>query len=114
DITDDANREVVALLREFEDLADGGRWKGGRHAAFEMPRIRRVRVGRAQRHRALIADIDKQAERALQILERQQASLLHSPDPARTVMGGGGRGIVTGLMPPTRLWDVPLDSAATA
>jgi hypothetical protein len=27
-ITDEATRKTVAVLREFEDLADGGRWSG--------------------------------------------------------------------------------------
>ncbi len=115
EITDEANRHAVALLREFEDLADGGRWKGSRHAMFDVPRVHRASLVRAQRHRSLLADIDKQTEQALQVLERQQASLLRSPDRARTLMAKGAPAIVTGLIPPTRLWDViPLDSAASA
>jgi hypothetical protein len=30
EITEEANRKAVALLREFDDLAGGGRWKGVR------------------------------------------------------------------------------------
>ncbi|MGH3846138.1 MAG: hypothetical protein ACRDS0_32665 [Pseudonocardiaceae bacterium] len=106
EITDEANRKAVALLREYEDLADGGRWKGSRHAMFEVPRIYRVDVDRTQRHRALMTDIEKQTEQALRVLERQQASLLRAPDRARTLMAKGAPAIVTGLIPPARLWDV--------
>ena len=114
-ITDEANRKVVALLREFEDLADGGRWKGSRQATFEVPRVYPVNVERTHRHRTLIADIDKQAEKALQVLDRMQASLLRSPDRARTLMAKGAPAVVTGLIPPTRLWDVaPLGSVTMA
>jgi hypothetical protein len=112
EITDEANRKVVALLREHEDLAESGRWKGSRQAMFEAPRICRVTVQRTRQYRRLIADIDKQAERALQLLDRQQASLLRRPDRARTLMAKGAPAIVTGLIPPTRLWEVPLDSTA--
>jgi hypothetical protein len=80
EITDEANRKAVALLREFEDLAAGGRWKGSRQAMFEVPRIFRVNVDRAQRHRALLTDIENQTNQALRVLDRQQASLLRAPD----------------------------------
>jgi hypothetical protein len=106
EITDEANRKAVALLREFEDLAAGGRWKGSRQAMFEVPRISRVNVDRAQRHRALLTDIENQTNQALRVLDRQQASLLRAPDRARTLMAKGAPAIVTGLIPPARLWDV--------
>jgi hypothetical protein len=106
EITDEANRKAVALLREFEDLAAGGRWKGSRQAMFEVPRILRVNVDRAQRHRALLTDIENQTNQALRVLDRQQASLLRAPDRARTLMAKGAPAIVTGLIPPARLWDV--------
>lgn len=102
EITEEANRKAVALLREFEDLA-GGRWKGIRQAMFEIPRICRVNSDRSQRHRTLMADIDKQTELALRVLARQQASLLRAPDRARTLMAKGAPAIVTGLIPPARL-----------
>lgn len=103
EITEDANRKAVALLREFEDLADGGRWKGIRQAMFEVPRICRVNADGSQRHRTLMADIEKQTEQALRVLDRQQASLLRAPDQARTLMAKGAPAIVTGLIPPARL-----------
>jgi hypothetical protein len=106
EITDEANRKAVALLREFEDLAAGGRWKGSRQAMFEVPRIFGVNVDRAQRHRALLTDIENQTNQALRVLDRQQASLLRAPDRARTLMAKGAPAIVTGLIPPARLWDV--------
>lgn len=106
EITDEANRKAVALLREFEDLAAGGRWKGSRQAMFEVPRISGVTVDRAQRHRALLTDIENQTNQALRVLDRQQASLLRAPDRARTLMAKGAPAIVTGLIPPARLWDV--------
>jgi hypothetical protein len=106
EITDEANRKTVALLREFEDLADGGRWKGSRQAMFEVPRVSRITVDRTQRHRTLLTDIEKQTEQALRVLDRQQASLLRAPDRARSLMAKGAPAIVTGLIPPTRLWDV--------
>jgi hypothetical protein len=102
EITEEANRKAVALLREFEDLA-GGRWKGIRQAMFEVPRIGRVSTDYIQRHRTLMADIDRQTEVALRVLDRQQASLLRSPDRARTLMAKGAPAIVTGLIPPARL-----------
>ncbi|HJT02595.1 MAG TPA: hypothetical protein VJ757_03055 [Pseudonocardiaceae bacterium] len=103
EITEEANRKAVALLREFEDLAGGGRWKGIREAMFEVPRISRVNSDRSQRHRTLMADIEKQTELALRVLDRQQASLLRAPDRARTLMAKGVPAIVTGLIPPARL-----------
>lgn len=103
EITEEANRKAVALLREFEDLAGGGRWKGIRQAMFEVPRICRVNSDRSQHHRTLMADIDKQTELALRVLARQQASLLRAPDRARTLMAKGVPAIVTGLIPPARL-----------
>src|SRR4051794_16576246 len=106
EITDEANRKAVALLREFEDLAAGGRWKGSRQAMFEVPRISRTNVDRAQRHRALMTDIENQTNQALRVLDRQQASLIRAPDRARTLMAKGAPAIVTGLIPPARLWDV--------
>ena len=103
EITEEANRKAVALLREFEALAGGGRWKGIRQAMFEVPRISRVKSDRSQRHRTLMADIEKQTEVALRVLDRQQASLLRAPDRARTLMAKGVPAIVTGLIPPARL-----------
>jgi hypothetical protein len=50
-----------------------------------------------------MADIDKQTELALRVLDRQQASLLRAPDRARTLMAKGVPAIVTGLIPPARL-----------
>jgi hypothetical protein len=102
EITEEANRKVVALLREFDDLA-GGKWKGIRQAMFEVPRISRVRADHSLRHRTLMADIDKQTELALRVLDRQQASLLRAPDRARTLMAKRVPAIVTGLIPPARL-----------
>lgn len=103
EITEEANRRTVALLREFEDLADGGRWKGIREAMFEVPRISRANAGASLRHRTLMADIEKQTDLALRVLDRQQASLLRAPDRARTLMAKGAPAIVTGLIPPARL-----------
>lgn len=103
EITEEANRRTVALLREFEDLADGGHWKGIREAMFEVPRISRIHAGATLRHRTLMADIEKQTDLALRVLDRQQASLLRAPDRARTLMAKGAPAIVTGLIPPARL-----------
>jgi hypothetical protein len=114
EITDEANRKAVALLREFEDLADGGRWRGGRQAVFEAPRIARVRVDRTRVHRALIAEIDRQTQQTLRVLYRQQATLLRVPEQARTWMDRGVPAIVTGLIPTARRGEVEaqLDAAA--
>jgi hypothetical protein len=106
EITDEANRKAVALLREFEDLAEGGRWKGSRQAMFEVPRVYRVNTDRTQRHRTLVAEIDRKTEQALRVLDRQQASLLRAPDRARSMMAKGTPAIVTGLIPPARLWEI--------
>ena len=103
EITEEANRKAVALLREFEDLAGGGRWKGIREAMFEVPRVNHAGANRSQRHRTLIADIEKQTEQAMRVLDRQQASLLRAPDRARTLMAKNAPAIVTGLIPPARL-----------
>jgi hypothetical protein len=73
---------------------------------FEVPRISRTNVDRAQRHRALMTDIENQTNQALRVLDRQQASLIRAPDRARTLMAKGAPAIVTGLIPPARLWDV--------
>jgi hypothetical protein len=103
EITEEANRKAVALLREFEDLAGGGRWKGIREAMFEVPRVNHSGANRSQRHRTLMADIEKQTEQAMRVLDRQQASLLRAPDRARTLMARNAPAIVTGLIPPARL-----------
>jgi hypothetical protein len=100
EITDEANRKAVALLREFEDLADGGRWRGGRQAVFEVPRIYRVSVDRTRLHRALIAEIDKQTRQTLRVLYRQQATLLRAPDRARVLMARAIPTAVADLIPP--------------
>lgn len=105
-ITEEANRKAVSLLREFEDLAAGGRWKGSRHAMFEVPRGYRVNPARTHRHRTLIAEIDRRTRQALRVLDRQQASLLRAPDWARILMAKGTPAIVTGLIPPARLREV--------
>jgi hypothetical protein len=114
EITDEANRKAVALLREFEDLADGGRWKGGRQAIFEVPRICRTRIDRTRLHRYSMADIDKQTQQALRVLDRQQATLLRAPDRARTLMARGVPTIVAGLLPPARLHEVEAQLNAAA
>ncbi|MGH3772422.1 MAG: hypothetical protein ACRDRW_13680 [Pseudonocardiaceae bacterium] len=106
DITDEANRKAVALLREYEDLAAGGRWAGGRQAVFEVPRISRASVDRTRLHRTLIADIDKQTHQTLRVLYRQQATLLRSPDRARTLMARAVPAIVADLIPPARLKEI--------
>jgi len=114
DITDEANRKAVALLREFEDLADGGRWRGGRQAVFEVPRFSRASVDRTRLHRTLMAEIDRQTQQTLRVLYRQQATLLRAPERARTWMARGIPAIVTGLVSPARLREVEaqLDAAA--
>jgi hypothetical protein len=106
EITDEANRKAVALLREFEDLADGGRWKGGRQAMFEVPRIHRSNADRTRFHRALMAEVDNQTQQALRVLDRQQTTLLRAPDRARTFITRGVPAIVTDLITPARLRDV--------
>jgi hypothetical protein len=103
EITEEANRKAVGLLREFEDLAGDGHWKGIRQAMFEAPRICLVSAHRGQHHRTLMADIEKQTELAMRVLDRQQASLLRAPDRARSLMAKGAPAIVTGLIPPARL-----------
>ncbi len=106
EIADEANRKAVALLREFEDLADGGRWKGGRQAMFDVPRIQRSNAGRTRLHRALLAEIDNQTQQALRVLDRQQTTLLRAPDRARTFIARGIPAIVADLLTPARLRDV--------
>jgi hypothetical protein len=70
---------------------------------FEVPRVNHAGANRSQRHRTLIADIEKQTEQAMRVLDRQQASLLRAPDRARTLMAKNAPAIVTGLIPPARL-----------
>ncbi|MGH3822673.1 MAG: hypothetical protein ACRDRA_07510 [Pseudonocardiaceae bacterium] len=53
-----------------------------------------------------MAEIDRKTEQALRVLDRQQESLLQAPDRARTMMTKGTPAIVTGLIPPARLWEV--------
>jgi hypothetical protein len=105
EITDEANRKAVAL-REFEDLAHGGRWKGGRQAMFEVPGIHRSNADRTRLHRALMAEIENQTQQALRVLDRQQTTLLRAPDRARTCLARGIPAIVADLITPARLQDV--------
>lgn len=114
EITDEANRKAVALLREFEDLADGGRWRGGRRAVFEVPCINRASVDRTRLHRNLIAEIDKQTQQTLRVLYRQQTTLLRAPDRARTLMARGVPAIVADLIPPARLREIETQLNAPA
>jgi hypothetical protein len=110
EITDEANRKVVELLREFEDIAESGRWNGGsRQAIYQVPRIYRVNADRTRRHRTLIAEINRKTEQALRVLDRLQESVLRAPDRARTIMAKGTSDITTGLIPLARLWE--LDSS---
>ena len=81
EITDEANQKAVELLREFEDLAHGGRWKGGRQAMFEVPGIHRSNADRTRLHRALMAEIENQTQQALRVLDRQ-----HTPGRAVEVV----------------------------
>lgn len=114
EITDEANRKAVALLREFEDLADGGRWRGGRQAIFDVPRIYRTSTDRTRLHRDSMADIDNRTQQALRVLDRQQTTLLRAPDRARTWMARGVPTIVAGLIPPARLPEVEAQLNAAA
>jgi hypothetical protein len=106
EITDDANRKAVALLREFEDLADGGRWSGGRAAIFEAPRLARSHADRTRRHRALLAGIDNQIRQAMRLLDRQQTTLLRTPGLAQTFLARSIPAFVTDLVPAERLQEI--------
>lgn len=106
DITNEANRAVVALLREYEDLAEGGRWAGGRQAMFEPPRIYRASTNRTRRHRLLVAEVDKQVRQALRVLDRQQATLLRAPNLARAFLNRTVPAIVADLVPAPRLEEI--------
>lgn len=106
EITDEANRKAVDLLREFEDLADGGQWSGRRQAMFEAPRLYRHNTDRTRQHRALMAGIDKQIHHALRLLDRQQATLLRTPGLAQTFIARSIPAIVTDLLSPERLQEI--------
>lgn len=106
EITDEANRKAVSLLREFEDLADGGRWSGGRQAIFEAPRLYRTNTDRTRRHRALLAGINKQIQQAQRLLDRQQATLLRTPSLAQPFLARSIPAIVGDLMPAERLREI--------
>jgi hypothetical protein len=106
EITDEANRKAVAALREFEDLADGGRWSGPRQAMFEAPRFYRPNADRTRRHQALMTGIDKQTRQALRLLDRQQATLLRAPNLARTFLARSIPTIVANLLPSERLREI--------
>jgi hypothetical protein len=105
-ITDEANRKAVALLREFEDLADGGQWSGRRQAMFEAPRLYRKNTDLTRQHRALMAGIDKQIHHALRLLDRQQATLLRTPGLAQTFIARSIPAVVTDLLPSERLQEI--------
>jgi hypothetical protein len=106
EITDEANRKAVSLLREFEDLADGGRWSGGRQAMFEAPLLYRPSTDRTRRHRALMVGIDKQIHQALRLLDRQQTTLLRTPGLAQAFMARSISAVVTDLVPTERLREI--------
>lgn len=106
EISDEANRAVVALLREYEDLAEGGRWSGGRQAIFEPPRVYRASTHRTRMHRELIAEIDKQVRQALRVLDRQQATLLRAPNLARAFLNRTVPTIVADLVPAPQLEEI--------
>ncbi len=75
ELADAAQREVEDLMKQHEDLSDGGRWHhfAGR---ISFNRVHRVSEDRTQLHRALTAGVKAQVRDALLALDRQEADLL--------------------------------------
>ena len=77
-LTDDVNRQLEDLMKEYEVGEDGGNWRRGYGSAFQPPTVYRVTEDRKQLHKALLAGIDVQVEQAQLNLDRQEADLLRS------------------------------------
>lgn len=80
-ITDEANRRVVALLDGYSDVAYGGKWQGKRLAVFEEPYLVKPPAIVEQR-RARVAEIDALTRCALVKLAKLYDELLPYPDKA--------------------------------
>lgn len=72
----EANRQLEDVLREYEELADGGRWARSYRSRFETPHVYRKSEDRSQLRQALIAGVEAQVRQALLALDRQEANLL--------------------------------------
>jgi hypothetical protein len=74
-LTENTNRQLLEVLREYETLIDG-RWKQ-RMSGYATPHIYRSNTGsRDQLRKALVAGIDVQVKQAKLGLDRQEADLL--------------------------------------
>lgn len=80
-ITDEANRRVVALLDEYCDVAVGGKWHGKRRAVFESPYLVKL-PSIIDERRARVAEIDALTRCALAKLAKLYEELLPYPDKA--------------------------------
>jgi lipopolysaccharide biosynthesis regulator YciM len=75
-IADEANRALEDALRDYEDLAEGGKWAQSWNSTFRVPQVHRKNEDRSQLHRALVAGIESQVRQAELQLQRQEADLL--------------------------------------
>lgn len=80
-ITDEANRRVVALLDGYTDVAYGGKWQGKRLAVFEIPYLGKPPAIVEQRH-ARVAEIDALTRCVLAELVKLYDKLLPYPNKA--------------------------------
>jgi hypothetical protein len=98
-ITDEANRRVVALLDGYSDIACGGKWQGKRLAVFEKPYLGNPPAIVEQRH-ARVAEIDALTRWALAKLAKLYDELLPYPDKAEAFEKEPLTAIVDRLMEP--------------
>lgn len=94
EITDDANRQVADMLRDYENLDDSGRWGRGPGQMFMVPSVRREDPNRNELRRAMAAGVNAQVTDAKLALDRQEADLLRNlaadalgTDAARAFLG---------------------------
>ena len=100
-ITDEANRRVVALLDGYSDVAYDGKWQGKRLAVFNAPYLVKPPTIVEQRC-ALVAEIDALTRWALTKLAKLYDELLPYPDKAEAFEKEALTAIVNRLMEPAR------------
>ena len=98
-ITDEANRRVVALLDGYSDVAYGGKWQGKRLAVFEAPYLGKP-PAIAEQRRARVAEIDALTRCALAKLAKLYDELLPYPDKAEAFEKESLSAVVDQLMQP--------------
>jgi len=100
-ITDEANRRVVALLERYSDVAAGGKWQGKRLAVFEEPYLVTPPAIVEQR-RDRVAEIDALTRCALAKLAKLYDELLPYPDKAESFEKESLTAIVDRLIEPAQ------------